>query len=193
MRNPVLVPAVVATALLVALAVAAVVVTSRPVEGGAAPLAVRAAGTPAAPAAAPAPRGAGRARPLSPGDLLRAWDARRGRAWAAGDLPALRALYTAGSATAAADLRMLRAWRARGLRVTGLRPEVLEVSVLHRGPGRLVLRVTDRWPRAVAAGRGTRRLLPAAPVATRRVELHRSTAGGSDASRWQVVEVRPAG
>lgn len=199
-RNPVLVPAAVATALLVALAVAAAVVTSRPVDGGvppaalagAAPAASTSPGTPPGTSPSTPPSTAPpAARAVRPADVLRAWDARRGRAWAAGDAEALRVLYAPGSATAASDLRMLRAWRARGLRVTGLRPEVLQVRVLHRAAARLVLQVTDRWPRAVAVGRGTRRLLPAAPVATRRVELRWSTTAPGGAPGWRVVEVRP--
>lgn len=187
-----LVPAVVATTLLVALAVAAAVVTSRPVPppGVPVPIVAGSAARPVPPAGGSAPRRVGPERALA---VLREWDARREAAWAAGDTTALAELYTAGSAAGAADLRMLRAWRARGLRVTGLRPRVLALEVVHRGPGRLVLGITERWGRAVAVGPGVRRVLPAEPATSRRVELRRGGGGGGGGGHlagWRVVEVR---
>lgn len=187
-----LVPAAVATALLVALACAAAVVTSRPPGGGGV---VRAPAPVLAPAGAAehragagastsAPPESSRPRPVA---VLRAWDARRGAAWAAGDTAALDSLYAAGSAAGEADVAMLRAWRARGLRVTGLRPQLLAVEVVARGPGRLIVRVTERLGRAVAVGPGVRRVLPISAPATRRVELRRDGGG------WRVVEAVEAG
>lgn len=108
-------------------------------------------------------------RPLRPrpavaaAGILRAWDARRAEAWAAGSIADLRALYAPGSATGAADVRMLRAWRARGLAVEDLATQLLSVEVLTRTSDRLRLRVTDRVVRAEAvstSGPGERAPLP---------------------------------
>jgi hypothetical protein len=85
-----------------------------------------------------------------PADLLHAWDDRRAAAWASGDASALRALYTPGSAAGRHDVAMLRAWTARGLRVDGLRMQLIEVDVRRRTPQRLVLAVTDRLAGGVA-------------------------------------------
>lgn len=92
--------------------------------------------------------------------VLAGWDRRRAAAWAAGSVRELRALYVPGSRTATADVRMLRAWRARGLAVSGLATQLLAVEILHRSAGRLRLRVTDRVVRAVATGPGVSRALP---------------------------------
>lgn len=131
----------------------------------------------AAPGSPPPPREGG------PAGVLAAWDRERARAWAAGDVAALRALYVDGSRAGAADVRMLRAWLARGLRVEGLTTQVLALDVVDRGPHRLVLRVTDRvvGARAVGTGTGTRPL-PVARPAERQVVLRRV------AGEWRVVE-----
>lgn len=86
----------------------------------------------------------------SPTHVLHAWDERRAAAWAAGDPRALIALYTRGSSAGERDVAMLRAWSARGLRVEGLRMQLLAVDVHRRTPDRLVLGVTDRLVGAVA-------------------------------------------
>ena len=80
----------------------------------------------------------------APADVLHAWDERRAAAWAAADAPGLRSLYTAGSVAGRRDVAMLRAWSGRGLRVTGLRTQLLRVETRARTPYRLVLGVTDR-------------------------------------------------
>lgn len=92
--------------------------------------------------------------------LLSGWDRRRADAWAAGSAPRLRGLYVRGSRTAAADLRMLRAWRSRGLTVSGLVTQLLSIEVLSASADRLLLRVTDRVVRATATGAGLSRTLP---------------------------------
>ncbi|MEX0427011.1 hypothetical protein AB3X52_05210 [Nocardioides sp. DS6] len=106
--------------------------------------------------------------------VLRAWDARRSRAWASGSVADLRALYTPGSRTAEADVRMLAAWRARGLRVRGLATQLLSVEVLERTSRRLRLRVTDRVvaAEAVRASRpGVGEMLPRDQRSTYVVDL----------------------
>jgi hypothetical protein len=133
-------------------------------------------------------RGEGPETPLPAAEVLGSWDRARARAFATGDLAALRALYRPGSAAGTADVRLFRAYRARGLRIEGMRMQLLGVEVLHEGPHRLRLRVTDRLAAAVAVGDGLRVPLPRDAASTRVVELRRRAAG----ARWQVSEVRTA-
>src|SRR6476659_3828760 len=112
-----------------------------------APVAPAAAGTGPRPVSArPEVRAAAR---------LHAWDGRRARAWADGDVRELRALYVPGSRAGRHDAAMLRAWLRRGLRVRGLAAQLLWVRLVRRTPGRLVLAVTDRVS-GVAAAAGAR-------------------------------------
>ncbi|MGB0100376.1 MAG: hypothetical protein WBP61_08855 [Nocardioides sp.] len=87
----------------------------------------------------------------TPVDVLRDWDEQRALAWSTADPAALRGLYTPGSAAGRRDLAMLDRWRARGLRVEGIRMQLLEVDTRRRTPDRLVLDVTDRLTGATAA------------------------------------------
>ena len=115
--------------------------------------------------------------------VLRAWDVRRAAAWAAGDEAALAALYTDGSAAGRRDRAMLGRYGARGLRVRGMRMQVLAGKVRSRTAGRIVLVVTDRLAHAVAVRRGTRVVLPR-DRATRRTIVLRRVAG-----EWRVAQV----
>jgi hypothetical protein len=119
--------------------------------------------------------------------LLREWDQHRSRAWAAGDAAALADLYTRGSRTGRHDRAMLAAYATRGLRVTGLRTQVLEASLRSWAPGRVTLEVTDRVVGARAVGRGVRILLPRDQPSTRVISLRRVSGA------WQVEEVTVAG
>ena len=119
-----------------------------------------------------------------PAVVLAEWDRRRAAAWAEGDVEALRELYVDGSRTGAADARLLRHYRTRGLAVTGLTTQVLALDVVERTPSRLVLVVTDRVVGGRAVGGGTPVALPADRASTRRVVLRR------DGGRWRVVEAR---
>lgn len=76
--------------------------------------------------------------------ILHDWDVRRSAAWASGDVAALRSLYVPGSAAGRSDVAMLRAWHARGMRVSGMRMQLLSVSVRSASERRLVLDVVDR-------------------------------------------------
>jgi len=115
--------------------------------------------------------------------VLRAWDARRARAYARGDGRALADLYVAGSRTGAADRAVLRGYRDRGLRVTGMRTQVLAARVVRASGRRLTLLVTDVMVGAVAGDRGRRRwALPHDRPSTRRVLLVRDRGG------WRVAE-----
>ena len=118
---------------------------------------------------------------------LRGWDRRRAEAYAAGDLAALRRLYVPGSRAGAADLAMLRRYVARGIRVTGMRMQLLAVDVRAHTPRLLRLRVTDRLTRAeaVAAGGGWHAALP-----RDRATVHELTMTRGPVSRWRVAAVR---
>lgn len=118
--------------------------------------------------------------------VLRAWDVRRAAAWARGDLTALRGLYTEGSGAGRRDVAMLRSWAGRGLRVRGMRMQVLAARVRVASGRRLVLVVTDRLASAVAVGRGVRSVLPRDAASTRIVSL-RLVAG-----EWRTSSVRPS-
>ena len=120
----------------------------------------------------------------SPADVLARWDERRAAAWADADVRALRELYADGSRTGAADVRLLRRYRARGLAVRGLTTQVLALEVVDRAPSRLVLEVTDRVVGGRAVGGPTPVALPVGRASTRRVVLVR------DGGRWRVVEAR---
>ncbi len=119
-----------------------------------------------------------------PAEVLAAWDERRAAAWEEGDVRDLSRLYVDGSRTGAADVRLLRDYRSRGLRVSGLTTQVLALDVVERAPSRLVLVVTDRVAGGRAVGGSSPVSLPADRASTRRVVLAR--AGG----RWLVVEAR---
>jgi hypothetical protein len=116
--------------------------------------------------------------------VLGEWDRARARAFAAGDVAALRSLYVAGSRAGTSDVRLLRDYLRRGLRVEQMRMQLLEVEVLDHSPDRLRVRVTDRLAGAVVVGPGLRRRLPRDRASTRVVELRRGAG-----ERWRVREV----
>jgi hypothetical protein len=122
--------------------------------------------------------------------VLHAWDARRESAWAASDAGALRSLYVRGSAAGAADVRLLRAYDARGLVVRRIVTQVFALRVLRRDSTHLTLRVVDRVAGGVVGGvvggRRTRPLGTTGPV-VRVVVLRRV------AREWKVGEVSPKG
>ena len=118
----------------------------------------------------------------APADVLHAWDERRAAAWEHGDAAGLRSLYTDGSVAGRRDVAMLRAWSGRGLRVGGLRTQLLRVDARARTPYRLVLGVTDRVAGGVAVP--GRVALPR-DRPTRHVVTLRRVAG-----EWRVSSVR---
>jgi len=120
----------------------------------------------------------------SPLSVLRTWDRQRAAAYAEGDPAALRALYRPGSDVGDRDVRLLRTYAARGLRVTGLQAQVLAADLLIRRPDRLVLAVTERVTGAVAVGGGGRVRLPQGVPRYRVVVLVRR------GDRWVVADVR---
>lgn len=123
---------------------------------------------------------------LPAAEVLRSWDAQRSAAYASGSVRMLRDLYVTGSRAGRSDVRVLRAWTTRGLRVEGMRTQVLGLRVLARGPDRLLLRVTDRLVAAEAVGGAGTTPLPRDRADTRVLTLRR----GSDGA-WRVAAVRP--
>jgi hypothetical protein len=117
--------------------------------------------------------------------LLHAWDRRRSEAWTRSDPGALADLYTRGSRTGRHDRAMLAAYIARGLRVTGLRTQLLGARVRSWAPRRVTLEVVDRVVGARAVGGGVRIPLPRDRPSTRVISLRRVSGA------WCVAEVRP--
>jgi hypothetical protein len=120
--------------------------------------------------------------------VLRAWDARRTAAYAAGSPARLADLYVAGSSAGTADVRVLRGYLGRGLRVRGLRMQLLAVAVVDRQPDRWRVTVTDRVAGGVAVGRGRRLVLP-----RDRADTHVVTLMRAGDHRWRVAAVSRAG
>lgn len=114
---------------------------------------------------------------------LSAWDAARADAYAAGSVAALRDLYV--GTVGAADMRVLRSYLRRGLRVQGMQMQIVGLSVLGHQPGRWRLRVTDRLHHAVAVGHGQRIVLPSDRPSSRVVVLVK----GADAT-WRASAIR---
>ena len=71
--------------------------------------------------------------------VVEEWDAARAAAWRAGDAHALRSLYVPGGGVGRRDEELLRAYCARGLRVS-LRTRTDRLAVLVARPGRVVVR-----------------------------------------------------
>lgn len=117
--------------------------------------------------------------------ILHAWDASRARAYATGRAQRLRELYVPGSSAGRADIELLRRYHRRGLRVTGMRTQVLSLAVLEHRAGLWRLRVTDRLVGAVAVGHGGRTILPRDRASAHEITLMRAERG-----RWRVAGVR---
>lgn len=116
--------------------------------------------------------------------VLHEWDSRRAEAFAVGSADRLRRLYVAGSAAGAADLALLQRYRDRGLRVAGMRTQLLSVTVTERRPARWAMRVTDRLEGAVAVHGRQRIQLPRDTSSTHLITMQRAPDG-----RWQVAAV----
>lgn len=116
--------------------------------------------------------------------VLREWDALRSEAYAAADVTALSGLYADGSAAGANDIAMLRRYAARGLRVTGIRTQILAADVREFSETVVRLKVTDRMVGARAVGRSESVDLPRDRASTRTISFVRRH--GS----WVVDEVR---
>jgi hypothetical protein len=118
--------------------------------------------------------------------VLRGWDARRAEAWAAGDPAALRPLYVARSVAGRRDRAALTAYAGLGLRVTGLRMQVLAAELCSWDADGFTLEVTDRVQHAVAVGRSARTLLPVDRPSTWLLSFVEV------AGDWRLAQARPA-
>lgn len=116
--------------------------------------------------------------------VLREWDALRAEAYAAADVTALSSLYAEGSTAGANDTAMLRRYAVRGLRVTGIRTQILAAEVRELSDTVVRLKVTDRMVGARAVGRAETVDLPRDRASTRTISFVRQH--GS----WVVDEVR---
>lgn len=164
-------------------------VGDRTYPSSAAPVAARSVDGATAVLPAPVPTVAGSTATVTALDVLRSWDRRRAHAFARGSVPTLRALYAPGSEAGTADVAVLREYRRRGLRVEGMRMQVLSVEVLERGPRRWRLRLTDRLQGAVAVGNGLEVPLPRDRASVHVVTLERESRAG----RWKVAAVLEGG
>lgn len=117
--------------------------------------------------------------------IVRHWDQARAGAWARADPGELRQLYLPASRTGRRDVAMLRAWQARGLRVQGLRMQVLATRLHVLTADRLVLVVVDRVATGWVVANGTRVRLPRDQATSRTISMRRV------AGSWLVAEVRP--
>ena len=116
--------------------------------------------------------------------LLRGWDTRRSAAYAAGSTRMLADLYVPGSTAGRSDVRLLRAYRARGFRVVGMRMQVLALRVVAKGHERLRLVVTDRLATATVQAHRRRVRLPTDTPSARTITLVRAPDGV-----WRVSDV----
>ena len=117
--------------------------------------------------------------------ILHVWDADRARAYAVGRPQQLRELYVPGSSAGRADVELLWRYHRRGLRVTGMRTQVLSLAVLEHRADLWRLRVTDRLVGAVAVGSDGRVPLPRDMPSGHEITLMRA-----DQREWKVAGVR---
>lgn len=115
--------------------------------------------------------------------VLHRWDLRRARAWAAGDVAALRELYVPDSVAGERDVALLAKYVERGVVVPDLRMQLLRAGVVVDRPRRVVVRVTERLASRTAYVGRTSVRLPRDTAQTRVIELRRAASG------WQVVSV----
>ena len=112
-------------------------------------------------------------------------DIARAEALANGNVTDLRSVY-ADAAAAAPDVRLLKRYAARGLRVVGAGMVRGQCRVVARSAFRVELDVTERLAQAWAVaptGESTR--LPRDEASRHRVVLT-----GDDAERWRIASVR---
>lgn len=117
-------------------------------------------------------------------EVLGEWTRLRSAAWTAGDPAALAALYGPGSRAGRADLALLRRYLRRGLTVQGMQTQLVSVDVRRRGPGLLVLGVTDRLVGGIAVAEDGSRLRLPTDQPTRHVVTLRLVGGD-----WRVERI----
>lgn len=120
--------------------------------------------------------------------VLRDWDSARAKAWASGDVRALRRLYVSGSVAGRRDARMLRSWLGRGLTVHGMRMQISRIELRAHTATRMAFLITDRLAGAVAKRGRHRMALPRDAESTRLLRFVRRD------GRWLLASAydRPA-
>lgn len=119
--------------------------------------------------------------------VLREWDAARATALARGDRGGLVRLYPPGSGLARADVRLLRRYERRGLRLTTVRHQVVDVDVTVSRPRHVQLTVVDRLAVVgVADSIGQERRLAASQLSRHELRFERHGGG------WRLSSAREA-
>jgi hypothetical protein len=116
--------------------------------------------------------------------ILGQLDRRRELAYALGDPRRLRSVYVADSPVLRHDVAMLRAYRTRGVSLTGVRLRVIDADLMGRDGRYVRLRVVDRLERPTAHTEHGSIRLPR-DEATARVIVLRDIAVG-----WRIAAVR---
>jgi hypothetical protein len=131
------------------------------------------------PAAAAPAAAASAAEPMTDWvGLLARLDTDRSRAFSAGSVAGLRAVYSDESAPLRADTLLLQHYTDRGLRVDGLRMEVRDLRLMEYDSVEAVLRVRDRIGSGrVVGARGREFALPPDAWTTHRITLRLTPAG----------------
>jgi hypothetical protein len=118
-------------------------------------------------------------------DVLERLDTLREHAWLTDDPGALRRVYAPGSAALRADLRMLAAYRSRGLRPDRVRMAFSELRVVGVRRLEVTLAVVDELqPVRVSTDVGARVALPADQPTAHTIMLRRVD------GRWLIADVR---
>ncbi len=120
-------------------------------------------------------------------EVLHTWDRRRALAWAEVDASALRALYVRGSGAGYADVRLLRAYAARGLVVRRIVTQLFAVKVLRSDRSVVRLRVFDRVAGGEVVQDGHSVALRSSRPVTRQIEFR--LVSGS----WRVSGISDSG
>lgn len=120
-------------------------------------------------------------------ETLQALDVRRSQAFWTLDTAGLDAVYVTGSSPWLSDRSLIADYKARQLRIDGLRLQIESLVIEQPGAGTVVLRVVDRLVSGVLVDRtGRRTPLPTATATTRRITL---TGGGTS---WRITAVTKA-
>jgi len=116
-------------------------------------------------------------------------DAARAAAFGSADVRVLAGTYVDGSPARTADAAAVLRLAADGWHAVGVRHRLLAVQVLHSGPGRARLRVTDELPaaRVVDAAGELVAAAPPRPAASHLVEVRETRAG------WRLASVSGPG
>jgi hypothetical protein len=119
--------------------------------------------------------------------VLARLDRWRADAYAAAEPALLSRVYARGTRALHRDRALLGRYRRRGLRVRGLRMDVIDLRMQAQHSGAVVLVVRERLGAGTVHGVGIRRDLPRDDVDRHRLVLQRRAGRG-----WQIAAVRPS-